>query len=292
MPQSDSTRVVVGAARALAEGNPMEGPTRTLLERPQLRALLIYLEPGQELPPHRPGSDLILAVLDGAGQLLAGGQVRHVRAGDLAVVPAGQPRGIRCLEGRLVALGVVTPPPGGDDHRQLEDGATWPEEPDGPDPAQVIAEEHVGLLDGVAELGRLAQAVLSMESGELTAALLTAVNFLDTELLPHADAEERLVYPAVALVLRASGGATASMALDHRRIHELTADLERTASSPAADLDRAAVQRVLLSLSAVVSLHFDKEEEDYLPRLRHLSADERRALVMALHGETEAPSQC
>jgi quercetin dioxygenase-like cupin family protein/hemerythrin-like domain-containing protein len=287
MAKSVSEEVLVGSAGQLARDGRASGPTRTLLERPHMRVLLIDLQAGRELSPHRPDSDLVLAVLDGMGQLLAGEEVRPVRAGDLAVVRAGVPRGLRCLEGRLVALGVVTPPPGAGDHLPLGDGSGWPKESEVEDPVRVIHEEHVHLLEGIAELGRLAQAVPALEAGELGAALAATVGFLRTELLPHADGEERLVYPAVERVLRARGGATSSMALDHRRIAELTADLERTAGVPVAALDRAAAQRLLQALSAVVSLHFDKEEEDYLPRLRQLGSRERGALVAALRGEAE-----
>jgi quercetin dioxygenase-like cupin family protein len=289
MAESVSEDVLVGSAGQLAIDVRASGPTHTLLERPQMRVLLIDLQAGQELPPHRPDSDLVLAVLDGMGQLLAGEELRPVRAGDLAVVRAGVPRGLRCLEGRLVALGVVTPPPGAGDHLPLDDGASWPKEPEVEDPVRVIHEEHLHLLEGIAELSQLAQAAPVLEVGELRAELRATVGFLMTDLLPHARAEELLVYPAVERVLRAGGGATSSMALDHRRIAELTADLESTAEIPAGALDWAVAQRLLQSISAVVSLHFDKEEEDYLPRLRQLGSQERGALVAALRGEAGVP---
>ncbi len=69
----------------------------------------------------------------------------------------------------------------------------------------------------------------------------------------------------------------------------MTEELARTAGVPAAALDREAAQRQLQALSAVVTLHFDKEEEDYLPRLRQLGPQERGALVAALRGEAGAP---
>jgi len=289
MAELASEEVLVGSASQLAGGDHSSGSTRTLLQRSQMRVMLIDLAAGQELPPHRPDSDLVLAVLDGIGQLLTGKELRPVRAGDLAVVRAGVPRGLRCLEGRLVALGVVTPPPGIEAHRPLEDGSGWPEDAQGEDPVQVIHDEHVHLLEGIAELSRLAQAAPALQARELGAALAATVCFLRTELLPHAMGEEMLVYPAVERLLRATGGATSSMALDHRRIQELTEDLAHTAEVPASALDCAAAQRQLQALAAVVTLHFDKEEVDYLPRLHQLSPQERGALVAALRGEAEVP---
>ena len=72
------------------------------------------------------------------------------------------------------------------------------------------------------------------------------------------------------------------MALDHRRIEALATDLAHT--SAARNADRTDAARLLQALSAVVSLHFDKEEEDYLPQLGRLGAAERKALVAALRG--------
>ncbi len=283
--QSKSSRVLVGDAWRLAQSSSEVATAQTLWERPQLRALLIHLEPGRELAPHTPGSDLILSVLDGAGELLAGGRVYQVRAGDLAVIPAGQSRGIRCQAGRLIALGVVAPPPGAGDHQPSAGEAAWPPPADGPDPAKLIREEHAGLLDELGRLDRLADGVLEMEPGQLGGALRAAAAFFSSELLPHAAAEERLVYPAVERVLRSRGGSTQSMALDHRRIEDLTLALDQAANAQKGEIDRPAGRRALVALLAVVRLHLDKEEEDYLPLLAQLGAAERTSLVRALRGE-------
>ncbi|MHB1526227.1 MAG: hemerythrin domain-containing protein [Candidatus Dormibacteria bacterium] len=279
MTDGVTDRALVARAGELASAE--SAPARILLQTGQLRVLLIDLEPGRELTPHRPGSDLVLAILEGMGQLLADDRLRTVRTGDVAVVRAGVARGLRCLDGRLVALGVVTPPPGPDDH-QTPDGLAWPEEPTAGDPADVIRAEHRGLMAGIADLSRLASVAGTLDPARLKLELQATVRFLQRELLPHASAEERLVYPAVEGVLRARGGATNSMALDHRRIEALTADLAH--ATAAQDPERMEAPSLLQALSAVVSLHFDKEEEDYLPQLGRLGAAERRALVAALRG--------
>lgn len=282
MTESITDHALVARAGALSSSTRLElGPARVLLQTDQVRVLFIDLEPGRELPPHRPETNLVLAVLDGMGQLLVDDEIRPVRTGDLAVVRAGVARGLRCLEGRLLALAVVTPPPGPDDHRTT-DGLAWPEEPPADDPADVIRAEHRGLMAGVADLGRLAGVAGTLDLARLNLELQATVSFLQDELLPHAAAEERLVYPAVEGVLRARGGTTNSMALDHRRIEALATDLAQAAA--ARNADRMDVARLLQALSAVVSLHFDKEEEDYLPQLGRLGAAERKALVAALRG--------
>ena len=118
MTESITDHALVARAGALSSSTRLEsGPARVLLQTDQLRVLFIDLERGRELPPHRPETNLVLAVLDGMGQLLVDDEIRPVRTGDLAVVRAGVARGLRCLEGRLLALAVVTPPPGPDDHR-------------------------------------------------------------------------------------------------------------------------------------------------------------------------------
>jgi quercetin dioxygenase-like cupin family protein/iron-sulfur cluster repair protein YtfE (RIC family) len=282
MVESITEHALVTHATALSSSaDPASGPVRVLLQNDQVRVLSIDLKPGRELPPHRPEADLVLAILDGMGQLLVDDTIRPLRTGDLAVVRAGVTRGLRCLEGRLLALGVLTPPPGAEDHRTGA-GLAWPDEPAADDPAEVIRAEHRGLMAGIADLGRLAGAAGTLDPDRLSLELEATVRFLREGLLPHAAAEERLVYPAVESVLRARGGATNSMALDHRRIEVLATELAHAAAAPNAG--RTDAVHLLQALAAVVSLHFDKEEEDYLPQLSRLGAAERTALVAALRG--------
>ncbi len=273
---------VVGRARELVREISGQQLARTLRESPAQRVLLLSLAPGREIRPHSPSSDLVLAVLRGGGELLVGSGVRQLRAGDFALVPRGQRRGLRCPEGQMVALAVVSPAPGPEDHEPPAGGGDWPEPESAPDPADVIRAEHAHLLDGVAELGRLGGEAAGLETSQLAARIDASVRFLEGELLPHAGAEERLIYPAVDELVRAHGGASRTMALDHRRIERLTRDLERIGSSPPLELDRAAAERALVALAAVVSLHFEKEEEDYLPRLHQLAPSERLGLLRAL----------
>jgi quercetin dioxygenase-like cupin family protein len=87
-----------------------------LFENEHLRAVLAALDEGQSIPLHAPALDLVVAVVDGTGELAAGDAVHHVRAGDVAVVPAGARRGLRASGGRMVALLVVSPPPGAAHH--------------------------------------------------------------------------------------------------------------------------------------------------------------------------------
>ena len=277
MGEAATTEVeVVRAEEVRSSGGPV---AQTLSDAPSHRVLLLELIPGRELPPHRPPSGLILCVLQGTAELLTGDTTRWLLAGEVATVPAGIARGLRCPAGRLVALAIVAPPPGADDHLGGESVA-WPVRPSGPDPAALIRSEHRELISGVADLGRLAQRLSGGDVDQLAGEIQTAIEFLKHELLPHAQAEERLIYPKVERVLRAEGGATGTMEYDHRRIERLARDLDGVATAGHSNEARPLLQQ----LATTVQLHFDKEEELYLPLLSRLGPEEREAMVRSLTG--------
>ena len=114
-----------------------------------------------------------------------------------------------------------------------------------------------------------------------------------------AQAEDEVLYPVVARVM-GSPDATATMRRDHVEVVRLTDELDRLSrilgddESVGNELANE-LRRALYGLSAVVSLHFAKEEEVYVPVLedgltprdadelfRGMSAAHRRIL----HGET------
>ncbi len=83
-----------------------------------VKAVLTCLEPGQFIPVHRPGVDILLLILEGEGRLIAGEQEEAARPGTLIFVPAGEARGLKA-ETRIVALHVVSPPPTESDHVEV-----------------------------------------------------------------------------------------------------------------------------------------------------------------------------
>ena len=85
------------------------------------RVLLVCCEPGQFIPVHRPGVDIVLLVLEGEGRIVAGDQEADITPGAVAFIAAGEARGIRA-DTRLVALHVVTPPPTDADHAEVVRG--------------------------------------------------------------------------------------------------------------------------------------------------------------------------
>lgn len=74
-----------------------------------LRVVLVGLEPGQQLPPHR-GPDASFSILDGEGVMVIGDDEVDVAAGALVVVPGGEMRSVRAVTTRLVFIGSLGDP--------------------------------------------------------------------------------------------------------------------------------------------------------------------------------------
>lgn len=283
--QATGTRMpLVGAAQELSVFSSDGFGRRILFDGEGMRAVLVALEAGQEIPVHAPRLDVIVSVLAGMGRVMAGDEAHSVRAGDVAVIPAGARRGLRAEGGRLVALHVVSPPPGEADHARA-DHAVWPAPEPAPDVAGLIRHEHEGLHEEVDKLGVLAEALPMLNGREARKQLGEVTRFLREDLLSHAHEEERSVYPAVERVLGAAGGATRTMAVDHRHIAALVADLEDLAEGSISEAQQAPVRRVLHELRALLEVHLQKEEEVYLPLLARLSPEERRSLYAQLAGD-------
>jgi len=278
---SDRGAPLVGHASELAEFTAEGFGRRVLFGTERFRVILAAFEPDQEIPIHAPAVDLALAVLEGTGELFAGDAVYDLRAGDVAVIPAGQTRGLRARGGRLVALHVVSPPPTAADHAAVAAGAAWPASEAAADPGAAIDAEHAELLPHLDHLRQLAARVDEIDEPALRSALDEILGFLRDGILPHAEAEEKALYPEVDSLLRATGGATATMSMDHREIRRLVEELA-TAQARAGGVEREVARRLLYSLEAILRLHFSKETEVYLPLLQRLSGREAAALLEAL----------
>lgn len=142
---------LVARAAQEAEFSPEGFGRRTLAETDRLRVVVAALEDGQQIPRHAPQLDLVMTIVEGIGQVMAGDRLYPVRAGDVIVVPAGEMRGLRAIGGRLVAVNVVSPPPGSSDHSHST--VAWPADEEAPDLAVLILTEHAGLFPHLPELG-------------------------------------------------------------------------------------------------------------------------------------------
>ena len=156
--------------------------------------------------------------------------------------------------------------------------------------ADPLRTEHAELLPRLEALSAAAMATEDSED-EVLAALDAALAFLHDSLIPHAGAEDAVLYPRVEQVMHAPG-ATATMSRDHVEVVRLTADLQRVRGSlqGAPDPDRRReLQRILYGLYAIIRLHFAKKEELYLPVLdAGLGSAEAAEMFRAMHESAHA----
>ncbi len=140
--------------------------------------------------------------------------------------------------------------------------------------------KHAALIEHVEHLRDVARRLPEMDTAERTAAIGRVVEFLRGHLVPHAEAEERVLYPAVAELL-GNPEATATMVSDHRAI---VSRIDALAETGPDDAER--LQELLYGLYALLIVHFHKEEDDYLPLLEERPAEEVAALFerMGEHG--------
>ncbi len=127
--------------------------------------------------------------------------------------------------------------------------------------------EHDALAVGIRQIRPLADDVDRVPPADALVRLADLRTFLDERLLPHELAEDRELYPAVALVL---GGQdpTAPMSRMHIEIAHLIGLFGRLVddlgpSGPDPD-DARELRQVLYSLDAVLRLHMVQEEQEYL----------------------------
>ncbi len=154
-----------------------------------------------------------------------------------------------------------------------------------------LRQEHADLSPHVDELDNVA-ARLGEWNAERAHQLATVVAFLREHLVPHARAEEAALYPMVER-LTGAPGATDTMRADHveivRRIEQLAATTAQVGDGPPSGPHVEELRRRLYGLSAILRLHFAKEEEVLLPVLdAHLSADDAAHLFAEMSAVAHA----
>ena len=135
---------------------------------------------------------------------------------------------------------------------------------------QPLREEHKELFPHIEALRVAADAVSETVTPALREAVDEAYAFLVHHLIPHAQAEDRALYPVVQKVMGAPE-ATGTMSRDHVEVGRLTAELgelrARLGGGKLTPAQANDLRRVLYGLYALVKVHFAKEEEVYLPLL-------------------------
>ncbi|HSD78864.1 MAG TPA: hemerythrin domain-containing protein [Solirubrobacteraceae bacterium] len=147
-------------------------------------------------------------------------------------------------------------------------------------PTQPFRDEHRELMRHVEHLRGAARELprLSLQERDLLVARIAA--FLRDTLLPHARAEEEVLYPAWARLV-GDEDAAIPMVHDHEAIAERVRDLERAGAD---DVDR--LQELLYGLHALLVVHFEKEEAIQLPALDE-HPDVARDVLARMEARTE-----
>jgi len=153
--------------------------------------------------------------------------------------------------------------------------------------------EHRALLPEVESLTVIAESLDSWDPEVTPSRLAEKVAFLRGQLVPHAEAEEAVLYPAVEEAM-GSPAAMATMVADHveivRRIELLAEMTAETGTGPPGPQACNALRGQLFGLYAIWRLHFDKEEGILLPELdARLSPQEAEALFGRMGAAAHRP---
>jgi iron-sulfur cluster repair protein YtfE (RIC family) len=159
-------------------------------------------------------------------------------------------------------------------------------------PTEPLRAEHRELLPHVATLRTVADSIGRWDA-DTGGQIVGTVTFLHDHLVPHARAEEAVLYPTVER-LQGAPGATATMVADHAEIVARIDALEALGRSLSprcpSEAEANELRAQLYGLWAILALHFVKEEQVLLPILdAHLSDADALALFERM-GEVAHPS--
>ena len=91
---------------------------KAVYESDEIKVILAYFKQGQFIPVHTPGIDVVLCILEGEAEVVAGDEKIVAKEKDLIIVPGGTKRGVRALT-ELTVLHIVQPPPSEEDHIEV-----------------------------------------------------------------------------------------------------------------------------------------------------------------------------
>lgn len=91
---------------------------RAVYQSQGMKVVLAYFKKGQFIPVHAPQIELVLCILEGTAEVVAGGERMTAGKNDIIIIPKGEKRGIKALS-ELTVLHVVQPPPSDLDHKEV-----------------------------------------------------------------------------------------------------------------------------------------------------------------------------
>jgi iron-sulfur cluster repair protein YtfE (RIC family) len=155
-----------------------------------------------------------------------------------------------------------------------------------------IREEHRDFIPRIESLKETANLIDLASTEAVVLELEEAMMFLNRHLIPHAQAEEEVLYRAYDQVAN-SPWATDTMRRDHREVEKLTQEL--TALRLHIYMDSLTTEQkqnlrsILFGLHTLLRLHFKHEEELILPRLEAALGEEAAyQLITSLKSEERA----
>lgn len=146
---------------------------------------------------------------------------------------------------------------------------------------QPLRDEHKELIPHIERILEVADSISDAPLEQLRDGVQEVYEFLAYHLIPHAQAEEAALYPAVQQAI-GSPDATRTMSRDHVEVDRYVEELARLRQNVTSRNYRP-LQRVLYGVYALVKVHFAKEEEVYLPILEErLTPEQAREMFDAM----------
>jgi hypothetical protein len=157
-----------------------------------------------------------------------------------------------------------------------------------------IRDEHQEMQPHIASLKSVADWIDLTPPQELKRQLTEGADFLNRRLMPHAVAEEEVLYRAYDQVA-GSPWASDTMRREHTEIEKLAGELSTFATvAPMDELTieaRRDLRRIVLGLYALLHMHFRHEEEQILPRLEDAITQEAADQIIASMTDIERRQQ-
>ena len=105
-------------AQELKSLNDNKFTPKPVYQTEEMKVVLAYFKPGQFIPVHSPQVDVVLCILEGEAEIVAGDDLVIAKKDDLIIVPKGHKRGVKAVS-ELTLLHVVQPPPEEKDHNRV-----------------------------------------------------------------------------------------------------------------------------------------------------------------------------
>jgi len=147
-------------------------------------------------------------------------------------------------------------------------------------PTDPFRKEHEQLLEHIEHVAKAAREVPRLSDEERDALRERILRFLRGTLVPHAKAEEDVLYPEWSKLL-GFPDAAAPMIHDHEAI---VARIDQLARLDIHDVD--ALQELLYGLYALISVHFRKEEDLQLPAFDAAPPEVTEAVIARMEAST------